>query len=98
MIYVVATFRLRPGSIEPFVEAAYTLIDAARREPGCRYYDLHASVTDPDRMMCYEHWSDRTEFNRHLATPHMAVFARAIEPLVLSSRVEIIHPDHIDTL
>ena len=98
MIYVVATFRIRPGALEPFVEAAYLLIDAARREPGCLYYDLHASVTDPDRVMCFEQWSDREAFDRHFATPHLAAFGDAIEDLVLSSKIEIIHPDHIDTL
>ena len=98
MIYVVATFRLRPGALEPFVEAAYALIDAARREAGCLYYDLHASVTDPDRVMCVEQWRDRPAFDRHMTTPTLAGFSAAIEPLVLSSRVEVIHPDHIDTL
>ena len=98
MIYVVATFRLRPGALEPFVEAAYALIDAARREAGCLYYDLHASVTDPDRVMCVEQWRDRPAFDQHLATPALASFSAAIEPLVLSSRVEVIHPDHVDTL
>ena len=98
MIVVVATFRIRPGSLEPFVDAAYVLIDAARREPGCLYYDLHASVTDPDRMMCYEQWTDRTAFDRQSATPHMAAFISATADFVLSSRIEIIHPDRIDTL
>ena len=98
MIYVVATFRIHPGALEPFVEAAYLLIDAARREAGCIYYDLHASVTDPDRVMCYEQWGDRAAFDRHLASPHLASFSAAIKDLVLSSRVEIIHPDHVDML
>ena len=98
MIVVVATFRIRPGALEPFVDAAYALIDAARREQGCLYYDLHASVTDPDRMLCYEQWSDRAAFDRQYATPHMAAFIAATADFILSSRVEIIHPDHIDTL
>ena len=98
MIYVVATFRLRPGALEPFVEAAYALIDVARRQPGCLYSDLHASVTDPDRVMCFERWQDRPAFDRHLATPDVASFSAAIEGLVLSSKIEIIHPDSIDTL
>lgn len=98
MIYVVATFRIRPGALEPFVEAAYAVIDAARREAGCIYYDLHASVTDPDRLQCFEQWSDRSAFDLHLATAHMSTFSQAIAPLILSTRVEIIHPDRVDTL
>lgn len=98
MIYVAATFRIRPGTIEPFVEAAYAVIDIARREPGCLLYDLHASVTDPDRLVWLEQWDSRETFDRHLATPYMAIFRHAIEPFVISTRVEIIHPDHVDIL
>ena len=98
MIYVVATFLIRPGALESFVGAAYVLIDAARREPGCLYYNLHASVTDPDRMLCYEQWGDRAAFDLHFAAPYMATFVAATADFVLSSRVEIIHPEHIDTL
>lgn len=98
MIYVAATFRIRPGTIEPFVEAAYTVIDAARREPGCMLYDLHASVTDPDRLVCVEQWDNRETFDRHMATAHLLAFRQAIQPFVISSRTEIIYPDHIDTL
>lgn len=98
MIYVIATFRLRPGALEPFVEAAYALIDVARREAGCVYYDLHASVTDPDRVMCFEQWSSRSAFDQHIETPHLATFSAAIKDLILSSKVEIIHPERVETL
>jgi quinol monooxygenase YgiN len=98
VIYVTATFRIRPSTIEPFVEAAYVLIDTARRQPGCVYYDLHASVTDPDRLVCMERWSDRASFDAHLASSQVAAFSAAIEPFVVSSNVEIIHPDHIEVI
>lgn len=98
MIYVSATFRIKPGTLEAFVEAAYVLIDAARRQPGCAYYDLHASVTDPDRVVCLEQWSDRAALDTHLASPPTLAFAEAIAPLVLTSRVEVIHPERVDLL
>ncbi|MGV8831854.1 MAG: putative quinol monooxygenase [Devosia sp.] len=98
MIYVAETFRIRPGTIEPFVEAAYGAIDASRREPGCLLYDLHASVTDPDRQVCIEQWDSRECFDRHSATAHMAIFRDAIKPFVISSRVEIIYPEHVETI
>lgn len=98
MIYVAATFRIRPGTIEPFVEAAYAVIDAARREPGCLLCDLHASVTDPDRLVCIEQWDSKQSYDRHPATPHLVNFSKAIEPFVISTRVEIIYPDHVETV
>lgn len=98
MIYVVATFQIRPGTLEAFVEAAYVLIDAARREPGCIYHDLHASVTDPDRVVCIEQWADRSNLDTHLASPHTVAFSQAIEPLVTTSKVEIIYPERVELL
>ena len=98
MIHVTATFRIRPGTIEPFVQAAYAAIDIARREPGCLFYDLHASVTDPDRLVFLEKWDSREVFDRHITTAHMADFRDAIKAFVISSRIEIIFPDHIDTI
>ena len=98
MIYVAATFHIRPGSLEAFVAAAYMLIDAARRVPGCIYYDLHASVTDPDRLFCFEHWADRANLDIHLASPHTAAFGAAIAPLVTASKVEVIDPAHVEQL
>ncbi len=78
--------------------AAYELIDVARREPGCLYYDLHASLTDPDRVMCLEHWRSRAALETHFGTPHLSAFATAIAGLVVSRKIEIIHPDHVETL
>lgn len=97
MIYVSATFRIRPGTIEPFVEAAYAVIDASRRQGGCVLYDLHASVTDPDRLVCIEQWDSQQSFETNLASAHVRRFEQAIAPFVISSRVEIIHPDHVES-
>ena len=98
MIYATTTYRIRPGTIEPFVAAAYAAIDAARREPGCMVYDLHASVTDPDRLVCLEQWAGRDAFERNLATAHLTAFRDAIKPFVISSRVDIIQPERVDTI
>lgn len=98
MIYVAATFHIRPGTLEAFVEAAYVLIDAARREPDCIYYDLHASVTDPDRVVCMEQWATRAALGVHLVSPHTLAFGKVIAPLVTTSRVEIIYPERVELL
>lgn len=78
--------------------AAYALIDVARREPGCLYYDLHASLTDPDRVMCLEHWESRAALQTHFEAPPVATFASAVAGLVVSRRIDIIHPNHVETL
>lgn len=96
MIYVAETFRIRPGTIEAFVAAAYALIDTTRREAGCRLYDLHASVTDPDRLVALEQWDSRPSFEQHRHGAAVLGFAAAVAPYVLSSRIEIIDEPKVD--
>lgn len=98
MIYVVATFTITPGSLEPFVDAARPAIEATRREPGCILYDLHASITDPERVVFVEQWASREALADHFAMPHMAQFAIDNKPFVVSVKVEIIHPDRVEVL
>lgn len=98
MIYVIATYRILPGALEPFVGASYGLIDASRREPGCLYFDLHASVTDPDRVQGFEQWSDRAAFDRHRTSPHVLAFVESITEFVVSARTELIQPGNVEIL
>lgn len=98
MIYVLTTYHLRPGRLEAFVAPAYVLIDTARRSEGCLYFDLHASVTDPDRALCLERWADAQALAKSLESEARAVFGRASANYVLSSRTEIIHPDRVESV
>lgn len=98
MIYVVATFHLHPGTLEPFVGLAHAVIDTTRRETGCILYDLHASVTDPDRVVMIEQWESRDAFDRHLGSNHIANFTRSNKPYVVAVKVEVIHPQRIEVL
>lgn len=97
MIYVVATFTIHPGTLEPFVEAAYAAIAATRREPGCLLYDLHASVTDPERAVLIARWESREALNMHMVSDHIAAFAAANRAYVASAEIEVIYPEKVET-
>lgn len=98
MIVVIATLALKPGMLESFAEAAIPAIAAARQEPGCQLFDLHASVTDPERMVFIERWDDRAAFDAHSNTPHLAAFRTASAPLVQSIKIEIMQPDSVEVM
>jgi quinol monooxygenase YgiN len=98
VIYAVVTFTIKPGTLEPFVDAAVPTIEATRRETGCILYDLLASVTDPERVVFLEQWESREALTLHSAAPHVADFKAASQPFVVSSRMEIIHPDFTELL
>ena len=72
MIYVIATLKIRPGTRDAVAAAAQSAIEGTRKEEGCLLYDLHASVTDPERMVFVEQWTDREALAKHLKAPHLA--------------------------
>lgn len=98
MIYVIATLRIRPGTLEAAVEAATPCIEATRLEPGCALYDLHASLTDPERLVFFEQWESQEALASHFQSAHLRAWAKAGQAFIVSSRVEIVHPDRVETL
>jgi quinol monooxygenase YgiN len=98
MIYLNAHLRTRPGSHTELFEAAKAMIAATRKEPGCIRYDLHVSITDPQSMVFVEEWADREALEAHFSAPHMAVWRKASEGYFTDRRIEIIHPEKVETL
>jgi len=97
MIYVVATLTTRPGSAPKLLDAARVCIDATRAEKGCIAYDLHASITQPETLVFVEKWETREDLTAHSKQPHLLAWREASAPHVLSRKVEIVHPDKVET-
>ncbi len=76
MLIVSAKITVAPGKRDTFIKEAQPCIDATRREEGCFCYELYASTEHPDKVMFFERWSGREALDRHIATPHMAAFAK----------------------
>lgn len=98
MIYVLATFRIKPGSLDTLREAVMPMIEATRNEPGCISYDLNKSVSNSERVVMVERWKSREDLEKHFTAPHMKVWRAASDPHVVEREVEIIHPERIETL
>ena len=98
MIYVVATFTIKPDSLAALREAAMPCIEATREEPGCVFYDLNTSVSNSRRVVFVEQWKSREDLENHFNSAHIKAFREASAPLIESRTVEIIHPERIETL
>lgn len=98
MIYLVSTAFLKPGTREKCVAPAHVVIEASRKEAGCVSYDLHFSVTDPDKMVFVEVWRDRAALDEHFTTAHFKAWRAAIAEHVVSRKLELITPASIDPL
>ena len=84
---VIAEFRVRPGKLAAFLEAARD--DAAHSvadEPGCRQFDIVQPEGEDGTVVFYEVYDDRQAFDAHLETPHLGRFRAAFPPLIIEER------------
>ena len=98
MIYVIATLRCKPDRRPAVLVGARACIEATRKENGCISYDYVQSTEDPDTLMEVERWTTREALAAHLLTPHLEVWREERKPLVLSTKVEIIHAGQVEKL
>ena len=96
MLYLISTAHLKPGTREACLEHAHAIIAASRAEPGCLSYDVHMSLTDPDRIVLIERWADRAALDAHFKTEHFQAWRAAIADCVVSRRMEIITPAAVE--
>ena len=98
MIYVVAHLKVKPGTREKTIAAAKPCIAETRKEKGCLSYELFASATDPEGLVFVETWSERSDLDAHGRAPHMKVWRAAGAEFIVSRKIEVIHPERIETL
>ncbi len=98
MIYVIATVTVRPEHRADFLENVRTLISATLREPDCQSYDLLSSITEPNCFVFVERWASRDALSQHFETPHVQEWRKVSPEFVEKSVIEVIAPDHVETL
>ena len=93
MIYLIATLKIKPGSLPEFIDDAKLCIEETRKEPGCISYDLVQSQTDEDTLMFVERWKNQEAVDSHFNAPHFKVWREAGTPYFLDRKIEIIEID-----
>ncbi|MBM3606829.1 MAG: antibiotic biosynthesis monooxygenase [Alphaproteobacteria bacterium] len=98
MIFVISTVNLKSGAREACLAAARPCIAGTVKEDGCLSYDVHVSVTDPDKIVFVERWESRAHLDAHMKTPHFLVWREQAPQFIASRRVEIITPQDVAIL
>lgn len=87
---VLREFRVKSGSLDDFLEAA---AEDARKslaeELGCRQFEVSRPDGSDDTVIFYQVYDDKAAFEAHLATPHLARFREAREPLAEEGRTTV---------
>jgi quinol monooxygenase YgiN len=78
---VIAHLVARGDKIDDARKFLLSLVGQTRTEPECVEYHLHQDNDNPAEFTFYENWTNRAEWDVHMALPHLKEFARRSEEL-----------------
>ena len=78
MILIHAMALIDATKIAIAIPAMREMMDASRKEPGCRAYTFAQDLYEPARFHILEEWESEEALKLHFATPHMAKFQQAM--------------------
>jgi quinol monooxygenase YgiN len=98
MVHVIATIRVKPGSMPQFLEAFKSNIPTVLAETGAIEYrptldldtGLPRQVLDAETMVLIEKWESLDALRNHLATPHMLAYREKVKDLVTGTSLRIL--------
>lgn len=82
MFVLQVNLRIKPENVDAFMKRAIENGTAARKEPGCRQFDILVDPGDRAKVMLYEVYSDEAAFEAHQRTPHFKKYLAEAVPLL----------------
>ena len=86
---LVVQIRIKPESVEAFMKKLGENASAARKEPGCRQFDVLTDPKDKTKVMLYEVYNDEKAFEAHQQTPHFKKYLAEGVPLLASRERQV---------
>jgi quinol monooxygenase YgiN len=85
MSFVLAVnIRIKPESIDAFMKGVLENARSARKEPGCRQFEVLVDQQDRTKVMLFEVYDDEKAFEAHQQTPHFKKYLAEAVPLLAS--------------
>jgi quinol monooxygenase YgiN len=76
--------RIQPGNVDSFMEKVLENAAGARKEPGCRQFDVVVDPKDPTSVMLYEVYADEKAFEVHQQGAAFKKYVAEAVPLLAS--------------
>jgi quinol monooxygenase YgiN len=76
--------RIKPENVDAFMAKLAANASDARREPGCRQFDVLVDPADRAHVMLYEIYDDEKAFEAHQQTAHFKRYVAEAVPLLAS--------------
>lgn len=88
MFVILVDWAVAPADAARFARLLQTqAATSLAEEPDCHVFDVCETPDAPGTFVLYEVYTDAAAFDAHRASPHMAEFAAAAEPLTISKTV-----------
>jgi quinol monooxygenase YgiN len=84
MFVLVVNIRIKPENVERFMPMVLANAGEARKEPGCKQFDVLVDPQDKASVMLYEVYNDEKAFELHQQTPHFKKYLAEAVPLLAS--------------
>ena len=89
MFVLQVNIRIKPENVEAFMKKALENAREARKEPGCKQFDVLVDPKDSARVMLYEVYDDDKAFEAHQQTPHFKKYVAEAVPLLASRERQV---------
>ena len=89
MFVLQVNIRIKPENVDTFMKKALENAREARKEPGCRQFDVLVDPKDSAKVMLYEVYNDEQAFEAHQQTPHFKKYVAEAVPLLASRERQV---------
>ena len=81
---LVVNIKIKPENVERWMKLALENAREARKEPGCRQFEVLVDPKDKTKVVLFEIYDDDKAFEAHQATPHFKKYLAEAVPLLAS--------------
>lgn len=85
--HIICTVRSKKEHQETVKALLLELVEPARMEDGCLYYDLYQQTDDPDTFFILDGWASEEAVALHTAHPNVPRIVDQLNPLLASPLV-----------
>ena len=82
--------RIKPENVDRFMKQVLENAQHARKEPGCKQFDVLFDPKDKTKVMLYEIYNDEKAFEAHQQTPHFKKYLAEAVPLLASRERQVL--------
>jgi quinol monooxygenase YgiN len=89
-LVVTAFWQAQPSEVEAVAGIVREFLPQAQREPGVQAFQIHQSLTEPEKFFFYEVFKDEAAFAAHQQTDHFKrlIVGQAVPKLAKRERTQ----------